>query len=457
MHLPAVFGVHLPPPPLDRMLFWEGMTGSHAIPELAGFRAGTPLLVTDVAVLDPADGVVTPHQDVLIEDGRVTKVGAGLAADADVLDGTGSVALPGLWDMHVHTFDETTLPTFLAHGVTGIRHMGGAPIHEQWRTRLRAGDWAAPRMVFASPIVDGPRPSRPGSIAVADADEGRAAIAKCLADKAEFVKVYSQLPAEAYTAIADACVAAGIPFGGHVPFEVPIAAAASAGQRSIEHLDGLALGTSTDETEIRRELSTLDPSDPAVMFDRLSRLNHRAATTHDPSRLGQLCRTFLDHGTWHVPTLAVLQAKATVGTPDFPLTPYLPDIEPMLRPAWERVGSWRPDDATKEREQAVFQHSRHLVRELHRAGIPLLAGTDTFVPGHSLHDELALLASAGLAPLDALRAATIAPARFLGVADRFGAIAPGYAADLLLLDANPLDDIANTRAIRSVVIGGMIF
>jgi imidazolonepropionase-like amidohydrolase len=440
------------------MLFWEGMTGSHAIAELAGFRGRTPLLVTDVAVLDPADGVVVTHQDILIEDGRVARVGADLMADAEVLDGAGSVAVPGLWDMHVHTFDETTLPTFLARGVTGIRHMGGAPIHEQWRTRLRTGEWVAPRMVFASPIVDGPQPSRPGSIAVADADGGRAAIAKCVADKAEFVKVYSQLPAEAYAAIADACVAAGIPFAGHVPFEVPIATAARSGQRSIEHLDGLALGTSADEAEIRRELSTLDPGDPAVMFDRLSRLNHRAATTHDSSRLAELCQVFLDHDTWHVPTLAVLQAKATVGTPDFPLTPYLPDIEPMLRPAWERVGSWTPDDATKDREQAVFQHSRHLVRELHRAGIPLLAGTDTFVPGHSLHDELALLVSAGLSPLAALRTATTAPARFLGVVDRFGAIAPGFAADLVLLDANPLDDIANTSAIRSVVVGGgMIF
>jgi hypothetical protein len=430
------------------------MTGSHASPELAGFRADTPLLVTDVAILDPADGTVTTHQDVLIEDGRVTKVGTALEADADVLDGAGSVAVPGLWDMHVHTFDETTLPKFLADGVTGIRHMGGAPIHAQWRNRLRASDWAAPRMVFASPIVDGPRPSRPGSIAVADADDGRAAIAKCVADKAEFVKVYSQLPADAYAAIADACVTAGIPFAGHVPFEVPIATAARSGQRGIEHLDGLALGTSTDEAEIRRELSTLDSRDPATMFDLLSRLNHRAATTHDPSRLAELCQVFLDHGTWHGPTLAVLQAKATVGTPDFPLTPYLQDIEPMLRPAWERVGSWTPDDATKDREQAVFQHSLHLVRELHRAGVPLLAGTDTFVPGHSLHDELALLVRAGLTPLDALRAATIAPARFLGVADRFGAIAPGMAGDLVLLDANPLDDIANTRRVRAVVLGG---
>jgi imidazolonepropionase-like amidohydrolase len=436
------------------MLFWEGMTESHAIPELAGFRAGTPLLVTDVAVLDPADGSVTTHQDILIEDGRVAKVGARLDTAADVLPGTGLLALPGLWDMHVHTFDETTLPKFLDQGVTGIRHMGGAPVHQEWRNRLRTGDWLAPRMVFASPIVDGPRPTRPGSIAVATAEEGRAAVTRCVADNAEFVKVYSQLPADAYTAIAAACVAAGIPFAGHVPFEVPIEAAARSGQRSIEHLDGLALGTSSTEAEIRQGLSTLDARDPAAMFNRMSQLNHRAATTHDPARLDAACRVFLEHGTWHVPTLAVLHAKATVGTPEFPLTPYIHDIEPMLRPAWERVGSWTPDDATKNREQAVFRHSLHLTKELHRAGIPLLAGTDTFVPGHSLHDELQLLVKAGLTPLDALRAATTAPARFLGVEDRFGAIAPGFEADLVLLDANPLDDIANTRSIHTVVLGG---
>ena len=436
------------------MLFWSGMTRSHATPELAGFRARTPLLVTDVAVLDPADGTVTTHQDILIEHGRVAEVGTARHAAADVLDGTGSVAMPGLWDMHVHTFDETTLPKFLARGVTGIRHMGGAPIHQEWRTRLRAGDWLAPRMVFASPIVDGPRPSRPGSIAVADAEQGRAAVAKCVADNAEFVKVYSQLPADAHAAIAAACRTEGIPFAGHVPFEVPIGTAARSGQRSIEHLDGLALGTSSAETEIRHRLSTLDPSEPAAMFDRMSRLDHRAATTHDPARLAELCRLFLAHETWHVPTLAVLHAKATVGTADFPLTPYIPDIEPMLRPAWERVGSWVPDHATRDREQAVFQHSLDLTGELHHAGIPLLAGTDTFVAGHSLHDELALLVRAGLTPLDALRAATTAPARFLGVADRFGAIAAGMAADFVLLDANPLDDIANTRRVRAVVVGG---
>lgn len=164
-----------------------------------------------------------------------------------------------------------------------------------------------------------------------------------------------------------------------------------------------------------------------------------------------MIRVFLDHGTWHVPTLAVLYAKATIGTPDFPLTPYLPHIEPMLRPAWAHVGSWSPD---QDREQAIFQHCLHLVRELHRAGVPLLAGTDTFVPGHSLHDELGLLVRAGLSPLDALRAATTAPAQFLGVEGRFGAIAPGMAADLLLLAANPLDDIANSRTIRRVILCG---
>ncbi|MFI9384598.1 amidohydrolase family protein [Kutzneria sp. NPDC052558] len=426
------------------------MTGSHAIPELAGFRSATPLLVTDVTVLDPAAGSVRTHQDLLLRHGRIAAAGASLDAEAEVLVGTGLVALPGLWDMHVHTFDESTLPKFLARGVTGIRHMGGAPVHGKWRARLRGGDWLAPRMVFAGPILDGPRPSRPGSIALTSADEATAAVARCVDDGAEFLKVYSQLPAEAYAAIA----ATGVPFAGHVPWTVPIATAAASGQRSIEHLDGLALGTSLSEKEIRAGLSTLDVSDPVGMFTRLSQLNHLAAVTHDPARLAALCRTFLRHGTWHVPTLAVLEAKATVGTPDFPLTPYLPDIEPALRPAWAQVGSWSPDAATRDREQAVFQHSLHLVRELHRAGVALLAGTDTFVPGHSLHDELALLVRAGLSPLDALRAATSDPARFLGATDRFGAVAPGQAADLLLLAANPLDDIAHTRAIRAVIVGG---
>jgi hypothetical protein len=409
-----------------------------------------PLRVTDVTVLDPAAGSVCTHQDILLRDGRIVAVGAKLDAEAEVLPGAGLVAMPGLWDMHVHTFDEVTLPKLLARGVTGIRHMGGAPIHRKWQARVRGGDWMAPRMVFGSRILDGPRPSRPGSIALTSADEVAAAVASCVDDGAEFLKVYSQLPAEAYTAIADS----GVPFAGHVPWEMSIETAAASGQRSIEHLDGLALGTSTAEAEIRQGLSTVDVSDPAGMFARLSEFNHLAATTHDPQRLTELLAVFRRHDTWHVPTLAVLHAKATIGTPEFPLTPYLPDVEPALRPAWARAGEWSPDDVTKEREQSVFQHSLHLVRELHRAGVPLLAGTDTFVPGHSLHDELRLLVRAGLSPLDALRAATSNPARFLGVEDRFGAIAPGMAADLVLLDANPLDDATFTAAVRAVIVGG---
>ncbi|MFD8496634.1 amidohydrolase family protein [Amycolatopsis sp. NPDC059657] len=425
------------------------MTEFRAIPELAGFRARKPLLVTEVDVLDPVTGSVTTRQDILITEGRVARVGAALRVpDAEVLPGAGLVALPGLWDMHVHTFDESTLPKFLARGVTGIRHMGGAPVHAEWRARLRGGDWLAPRMVFASPILDGPRPSRPGSLALATAEDAEAAVVRCVADGAEFLKVYSGLPADAYAAIA----ASGFPFAGHVPFEVPIETAAVSGQRSVEHLDGLALGTSSREAEIRSGLSTLDPSDPAAMFAEFGRLNHLAATTHDPARLAALCQVFLEHGTWHVPTLAVLHAKATAGTPEFPLAPYLPDIEPALRPAWARVGSWQAGEG----EQEVFEHSLRLVGELHRAGVPLLAGTDTFVPGHSLHDELGLLVRAGLTPLEALRAATVAPARFLGVEDRFGAIAPGMTADLVLLQANPLDDIANTRTVRAVILGGAL-
>ncbi|WP_176968909.1 amidohydrolase family protein [Amycolatopsis xylanica] len=425
------------------------MTEFRAIPELAGFRARKPLLVTEVDVVDPASGSVSTGQDILMAEGRVVRVGAALRdPEAEVLPGAGLVALPGFWDMHVHTFDEATLPKFLARGVTGIRHMGAAPVHAQWQAKLHGGDWQAPRMVFASPILDGPRPTRPGSIAVTTAEDAKAAVARSVADGAEFLKVYSGLPAEAYAAIA----ASGVPFAGHVPFEVPIETAALSGQHSVEHLDGLALGTSSREAEIRRGLSTLDPSDPAAMFAEFGRLNHLAATTHDPARLAALCHVFLERGTWHVPTLAVLHAKSTVGTPDFPLTPYLPDIEPALRPAWSRVGSWSA--GTGERE--VFEHSLHLVRELHRAGVPLLAGTDTFVPGHSLHDELGLLVRAGLTPLEALRTATVAPARFLGAGNRFGAIAPGMTADLVLLQANPLDDIANTRTVRTVILGGAV-
>ncbi|MCK2243607.1 MULTISPECIES: amidohydrolase family protein [unclassified Crossiella] len=428
------------------------MTESRKSPELAGPVASGSVFIFGANVVDVAEGKVLTGRNVLVDGDRITAVGRFDApAGVTVLDARGRFLIPGLWDMHVHGFDEAYLPAFLGNGVTGVRQLAGAPVHADWRRRLAAGEVFGPRMVFGSRIIDGPRPSRPGSIAVTTPEDARAAVATCVGERAEFLKVYSQLPRDAYFALLAEAARAGIDVAGHVPFEVPVLAAA---QRSIEHLDGVLVGASSEREELTAGFAGLDAGDPAGMFGRLSDLTHRAAETTDPARLAELRDSFLANGTWHVPTLAVHQAKATMGTPAFALQPYLPHIEPVLRQGWARAADWRSPDPA--RESRLFERYLQVTGELHRAGVPLLAGSDTFVPGFSLHDELELLVRAGLSPAAALRAATLDPARFLGVTDRFGAVAPGRIADLVVLEDNPLTSIANTRRVAAVLFGGTV-
>lgn len=158
-----------------------------------------------------------------------------------------------------------------------------------------------------------------------------------------------------------------------------------------------------------------------------------------------------------MPTLAVLQAGAYAGSDAFPLTEYLPYIPAQLRRMWEMAQTWRKTAEDRDKAARLFEHQLRIAGDLHEAEVPLMAGTDTFVPGFSLHDELALLVRAGLTEMAALQSATHQPARYLGISDTFGTVAEGKAADLLLLGADPLQDIGNTRDVRAVLLGGELF
>ncbi|SDK33629.1 amidohydrolase family protein [Nonomuraea jiangxiensis] len=402
-----------------------------------------PLALTGTTVIDIAGGSRHPGMTVVVVNGLITAVGPDPVppSGAQVIDAAGTFVIPGLWDMHVHTFQADRLPYFLLNGVTGIRHMGGAPVHMQWRRRLGEGDLVAPRMVIASRIVDGPRPLRPYSLAVGTEEEARAAVRQSRDEGADFVKVYNLLPRDAYFALAREARRAGMPFAGHVPFSVGVAEAAAAGQRSIEHLEGVFLATSTRGAELAAEVAAVDHTDMAAIGRVFNEVIPAAAASHDPGLAAELYGVFAEHGTWHVPTLAVLQASAYAGGDDFPLEGHLHHIEPDLRHGWASHRHWAADPARRAAQAEYFQRRLRVVGDLHRAGVGLLAGTDTFVPGFSLHDELALLVLAGLTPAAALRAATLNPARFLDVADSFGSVEEGKVADLVLLGGDPLDDI----------------
>ena len=269
------------------------------------------------------------------------------------------------------------------------------------------------------------------------------------------MKVYSFLPREAYFGIAEEAKAQGIPFAGHVPWSVSAAEASDAGQKSIEHLTGIFLSCSRRETDLRKQIPQTTP------FGGRAIIEANALQTYDEQKASVLFQRFVKNGTWQCPTLTVLRSSAYREERNFRNDPRLKYMPSEVKDRWERRVEARPNFRAEEEHtyaREVYPKYFLLIAAMRRAGVQFLAGTDTgnpyCFPGFSLHDELALLVEAGLTPAEALRAATLNPAKFLGLDETLGTIEKGKIADLVLLDANPFQDIRNTQRINAVVLNG---
>ena len=420
-----------------------------------------------VNVVDVDTGVVRPNMLVVVEGDRITRVepyrDGSTPPAALVIQSEGRFLIPGLWDMHVHAYEEQDLSLFIANGVTGVRQMWGQKKHHDWAPRIMAGELIGPRQVIGSPIIDGPKPVWGGSVPVANPAEARAAVENVVTNGAEFIKVYSLLPRDAYFAIADKAKTLGVTFAGHVPFTISLIEASAAGQRSIEHMSDVLFAASSQEEEFRGELNAaarLDPSDSALRPIRRKQAPAVFAS-YDSGKADRLFETLAKNGTSVVPTLVVERSTAFLDDDTFTNDPRLKYTPKRQRQSWDpkrdfRLKNRAPEDWALQKR--VFRKKVQVTGDMHRRGVQLLAGTDMgnpfCFPGFSLHDELALLVEAGLDPLDALRAATVNPARYFGRLSSSGTIETGKLADAVLLDANPLTDIRNTTKIAGVVSGG---
>lgn len=423
-----------------------------------------PLALTNVTVIDVGGGASQRGMTVVIEGERIAALEQTVPEKARVVDATGKFLIPGLWDMHAHWgpgygwMPAPYLPLFTANGVTGIRLMAGHPVYLQWRGQVAEGTLAGPRMVLAGAIVDGPKPFWRDSIATNIPEHGRRAVQRTQQDGYDFVKVYSSLSREVFFALADEAQKRRIPFAGHVPDRVRVEEASDAGQKSIEHLTGLLLAVSSQETELRREFAVAArlPATPERAA-LLRSLGVRLLETHDAARAAALFAKLKANGTWQVPTFPVLRLLEPQDATD-PRLKYMP--APM-RAGWARRASEPRAAEEIAYQRNVFQRRLELVGEMHRAGVGILAGSDSqnpySFPGFSLHDDLEWLVKAGLSPLAALQAATRNPAVYLERLQDFGTVEKGKIADLVLLDADPLQDIRNTRRIAAVVWGGRFF
>jgi imidazolonepropionase-like amidohydrolase len=437
-----------------------------ALPSAAAAAEARPqaLVLDGVTVIDVEGGRAEAGLTVIVEGERIAEVGRRPAVrippGARVVDGAGKFLIPGLWDMHVHTAfgdwfpdaRDVALPLFVANGVTGVRDMGGdLDSLLEWRKEIGRGALVGPRMVISGPMLDGPKPRFPSSVAVATPEDGRRAVRDLKARGVDFIKLQSLIPRDAVFAVAEEAKKAGLTLAGHVPDAVRAGEMSAAGQRSFEHLIGVFEASSAREDDFVKG-GMKSPG--------------RFLAGFDEARLAGLAAVLARNRTWQCPTLAWEQGGNLIEERDLehdPLARYVPAS--WKSGTWKRfrdqvMGEFNVDDLPTRKR--FLTKELEVVAALHRAGVPFLAGTDTaagvyIFPGFSLHDELGLLVRAGFTPIEALRTATLGPAEYLSLSDRLGRVAKGKLADLVLLDKSPLDDIANTRTVRAVVANGRYF
>lgn len=433
------------------------------------------LAFTHVTVIDTRGGAPQSDATVVISGNRIVAIGESgklkIPHVARTVDGTGKFLIPGLWDMHVHWYKQDYLPLFIANGVTGIRVMWGMPLNHQWRKEIAAGQLLGPHMLIASSIVDGPKPFWPGSIAVANTSEGRQAVLESKQGGADFIKVYSLLPRDAYFAIADEAKKQGIPFEGHVPIAVSVEEASNAGQKTVEHLTGVLDACSSHEAELlKASQDTLSKiidgqKPPLASFTgpNYRKLQELVLASYSQSKAKALFAELKHNHTWQSPTLTVLRSMGFMDQASFTNDPRLKYMPPDVKSSWDPKAGFYQQKTAEDwaLSKKIYRKDLEVVGAMQRAGVEILAGTDTLnpycFPGFSLHDELGLLVQSGLTPMQALQAATLSPARFMGREKDLGTIEPGKLADMVLLDANPLADISNTKRIDAVILGGKVF
>ncbi len=417
------------------------------------------LSITHVTVIDTVTGKTQPDSTVMIQGNRITGIAPSSSMTpkaGQIVDGRGDYLIPGLWDMHTHVYFDSTaadgtdlvLPLFLANGITGIRDMGSKLDQVlEARDQINAHALLGPRMFVSGPMLDGPKSTYKAVIPIATPEDGRKAVDMLKERGADFIKVQSSVPRDAYFAIAEEAKKVGIPFEGHVPDAIRASEAVAAGQVTFEHLIGIFEASSPDEDKYLTGKKTVG------MF----------LETYDPAREATIIQLLAKNHIWQCPTLYWERGQWLVDAIDYNKDPDLAYaghswVIKQWPEAQASILKSLDTDPLPVREKFV-DHELDIVRKLHDAHVPFLAGTDTpagvdVIPGISLHLELQRFVAAGFTPLEALQTATLNPADFFNRRSDYGTVQIGRIADLVLLRANPLDNIANTRTIAGVVTDG---
>lgn len=399
------------------MLFWLILLASGTL------ASAETLFIRNVTAVDATGS--RPGVHVVVSNGRILSAGRSATPPkgARVIDGTGKFLLPGFWDMHVHLWEDQPQPhRYVAAGVTAVRDMGSDFTRTKGlKTDIDSGKRVGPRIWTAGPMVDA---AGRGTLALraSTPEEARNAVDAVERCPADFVQVMSGLSADAYFSLAQRARVVRMPFAGHVPDGVSMTEAIDARQRSVEHLSGVAIACSPLETSLR---TSWNEAVAKQDVEAQRTIRKRIRETWSPGAANVLFHRMARLGMYQTPTLT------------------------MLRRRWA---------AAQEEEE--YRFAGQVVKFMAGSGVGVLAGTDAgerdVIPGVSLHDELEAMVEAGLSPRDALSTATINPARYFGLEASHGTVERGKAADLVLLDADPLADIRNTRRISAVILKGRL-
>jgi imidazolonepropionase-like amidohydrolase len=447
------------------------------------------LRIAHVTVIDPETRSVLPHRSVYIAQDRILAV---VREDepppyraARTLEGSGRFLVPGLLDMHVHLFlPEPAAPVLalmLANGVTGVREMSGdcwelagategcIGDYRRLAAQVKAGEVAGPEILeLASTMVMGPARVRlpaevPSYVAPSTPAEGRQLVRYLHARGVDLIKTHDSIPGEVFRAMMDEARGLGIAVSGHVPYAANTDELIRLGFGSIEHARDLLYDCSRYGEEFRRVGSAYADRQPGAKRPDDAERMRRSVAEYESALCASRMRSLAAAGVYLTPTHVTREMEARAAEPAYRDQPLRRYILPARNADWQadldETGA-APAELTALR-QGFFRHGLTLTGLAHRAGVRILAGTDAndtmIVPGFALHRELGLLVQAGLSPMEALRAATSVPAAYLRRTATLGGISPGKEADLILLRANPLDDIAHSTSIETVISNGRVY
>ena len=384
------------------------------------------LVITHVTVIDATGRPPMADMTVVIAGGRIQRIDAAHMVSpipgAEEVDGSGKYLIPGLWDTHVHLslYGEASLPAMIRNGVTGVLDLGGDLTQlDHWRDEIGNGQRIGPRIYRSGPFVDGYKSDEvsgrlSSTLTVENPEAAVQAVQDLKKQGVDVIKVHNALPRDAFFALAEAARIRNLPFVTHLPQSVSAREASESGTKSLNHTETLLESAIYHEgaRNIDEAIAWVEGEHGQALFDHLAK-----------------------NSTWFVPTLVAY---------------------------YRGVVQSQPDPEMTEAAKALHRRLIAVVGSMHRSGVRLLVGSDCawdevgILPGVDTHSEIIFLVEAGLTPMAALRSATALPAEYLGLSDRLGTIEVGKAADLLLLQRDPTEDIENIRSIDAVIVGGKL-